>query len=54
MELLFLQEFDFKVVYKLGQIHFVPNHLSWISHGEPTAWVEDQLLDATLFVVQID
>jgi hypothetical protein len=32
--LLILQEFDFKVVYKLGQVHFLPNHLFKISHGE--------------------
>jgi len=32
--LLMLQEFDFKVVYKLGQVHFLPNHLFRISHGE--------------------
>jgi hypothetical protein len=32
--LLLLQEFDFKVVYKLGQVHFLPNHLFRINHGE--------------------
>jgi len=40
--LLLLQEFDFKVGYKLGQIHFVLDHLSRIGHGEPTTRVEDQ------------
>ncbi len=54
MELLLLQKFDFKVVYKLGRINFVIDHLSRIGHGEPATWVEDQLLDAILFYVQID
>jgi hypothetical protein len=42
--LLFLQEFDFKVVYKPGQIYFVPDHLSQIGHGKLARGVEDQLL----------
>jgi hypothetical protein len=49
--LLFLQEFDSKVVYKPGWIHFVPNQLSQISHGEPTIRVKAQLLDAILFTL---
>jgi hypothetical protein len=50
-QVLLLQEFDFKVVYKLGQVHFVPDHLSQIGYGESTIGVEDQLLDIALFVV---
>ncbi len=33
---LLLQEFDFKVIYKLGRVHFLLDHLSKISHGEPS------------------
>jgi hypothetical protein len=36
--LLLLQEFDFKIVYKLSKVHFILDHMSKISHGEP---VED-------------
>jgi hypothetical protein len=39
--LLFLQEFDFKVVYKPSRIHFVLDHLSQISHGELVIKIED-------------
>jgi hypothetical protein len=42
------------MVYKLGQIHFVPDHLSQIGHGELAIGVEDQLSSATLFDVQIN
>jgi hypothetical protein len=42
------------VVYKLGQIHFVPNHLSQIGHSEPTTRIENQLLNVALFIVQIN
>ncbi len=52
--LLLLQEFDYKVVYKPNRIHFVPDHLSQIGHGELITKVKDQILDSTLFVVQID
>jgi hypothetical protein len=52
--LLLLQEFDFKVVYKPCQIHFVPDHLSQIGHGELAIGVEDQLSNVALFAIQID
>jgi hypothetical protein len=52
--LLLLQEFDFKVVYKLNKVHFLSNHLSRINHGEPAEAVDDQLLDAHLFTVGVD
>jgi hypothetical protein len=38
----------------LGQVHFLPNHLSTINHGEPTKGVDDQLPNAHLFNVGID
>ncbi len=47
------QEFDFKVIYKLGKVHFLPDHLSQISHGESPRGIEDQLLDISLFIVSI-
>ncbi len=46
--LLLLQEFDFKVIFKLGEVHFLPNQLSIINHRELTIGVEDQLRDAQL------
>ncbi len=33
--LLLLQKFNFKVIYKLQKVHFVPNKSSWIKNGEP-------------------
>ncbi len=39
--LLSLQEFNFKVVYKPSQVHFLLDHMSKISHGEPTKGVDD-------------
>jgi hypothetical protein len=39
--LLLLQEFDFKIVYKLNKVHFLPDHLSRTNHGEPTKRVDD-------------
>jgi hypothetical protein len=41
-------------VYKLGRVHFLLDHLSNISHGEPIEGVDDHLLDAHLFNVGID
>jgi hypothetical protein len=52
--LLLLQEFDFKVIFKLGWVHFLPNQLSIINHRELTIGVEDQLLDVQLFGIEID
>jgi hypothetical protein len=52
--LLLLQEFDFKVIFKQGWVHFLPNQLSRIKHGKLTIVVEDQLLNAQLFGMEID
>jgi hypothetical protein len=52
--LLLLQEFDFKVVYKLSQIHFVPGQLSQINHGESAIGIKDQLPNAILFTMGIN
>ncbi len=42
--LLLLQEFDFKVIYKLSHIHFVLDHLFPITHGKLAIGVEYYLL----------
>jgi hypothetical protein len=42
--LLLLQEFDFKLVYKSGRVHFLPYHLFRICHEEPTEGVDDHYL----------
>ncbi len=52
--LLLLQEFDFKIIFKLGRVQFLPNQLSKINHGKLTIGVEDQLADAQLFGIIID
>jgi hypothetical protein len=36
-----LEEFNLKVVYKLGRVHFLPNHLFKIGHGEPAVGIKD-------------
>jgi hypothetical protein len=43
-----------KVVYKLGKVHFVPDQLLCAKNGEPIIGMEDQLLDATLFLLITD
>jgi hypothetical protein len=52
--LLLLQEFDSKIIFKLGWVHFLPDQLSIINHGELAIGVEDQLPDAQLFGIEID
>jgi hypothetical protein len=52
--LLLLQEFDFKVIFKLGRVHFLLDQLSIINHGELTIGLEDQLHDAQLFNRKFD
>jgi hypothetical protein len=51
---LLLQKFNFKVVYKPGQVHFLLDHMSKISHGEPTKGVDDLLPNVHLFNVGVD
>jgi len=52
--LLLLQEFDFKVIFKLSRVHSLPNQLSIINHGELAIGVENQLHDAQLFSIKFD
>ncbi len=35
-------------------MHFLPDQLSRINHGEPAIGVENQLLDAQMFGIEID
>jgi len=51
--LILLQEFDFKVLLKLGHVHFLPNQLSRINHGKLVIGVEDQLPNVQLFGIKI-
>jgi hypothetical protein len=46
--------FDFKVIFKPGWVHFLPNQLSIINHGESAIRVKDQLHDAQLFGIEIN
>lgn len=48
-----MQEFDLKVVYKLGHVHFVPN-LFRINHGKSTIKVKDHLPNGHLFLVNVE
>jgi len=52
--LLLLQEFNFKVIYKPGNVHFIPNQLLRTTNGKLAISVEDQLLDAIIFLLIID
>ncbi len=52
--LLLLQEFDCKIIFKLSRVHFLPNQLSIINHGELAIGVENQLHDAQLFSINFD
>jgi hypothetical protein len=52
--LLLLQEFDFKVIFKPSRVQFLFDPLSRINHGKLVIGVENQLLDAQLFGIEID
>jgi hypothetical protein len=47
------QEFDFEVIVKLVKLNVGPDHLSRITNGEEPANLEDNFLDAQLFLVQV-
>ncbi len=48
--LLLLQEFNFKVIYKLGKVHFVLDQLSHAKNGEPIVGVEDKFVIVFLII----
>ncbi len=49
--LLLLYEFNFKVIYKPEKVHFVLDQLLCARNGEPIVGVEDQLLNAIIFLL---
>ena len=51
--LLIFQEFEFKVIVRLGKLNVGPDHLSWINRGEEPIGMEDDLPDAYLFCVPV-
>lgn len=44
-----LLEFDFTIVVRKGEEHVLVDHMCRIPSGEPPSGVEDDLLDAPLF-----
>jgi hypothetical protein len=48
-----LQEYDFEVVYKHGRSHVMADHLSIIESGKDPSGVQNQFVDANLFIVQV-
>ena len=51
--LLLFQEYDFEIIVKLGKLNAGPDHISRIDSGEEPSNLEDNLLDAQLFSIQI-
>jgi hypothetical protein len=51
--ILLFQEYDFEVVVKLGKLNVGPYHLSHILSGEDACNLDDNFLDAQLFVVNM-
>ena len=51
--MLILLEFDFTFTIRKGTTHVLANHMSWIPNGEATTRVDDNLLDASLFLIDI-
>ena len=49
--MLILLEFDFTVVVRPGKKHLMADHMSRIPNGEPPIGIDDDLADATLFLV---
>ncbi|MCO5613300.1 hypothetical protein L7F22_067576 [Adiantum nelumboides] len=51
--LLLFQEFDVEVVLRLGKHYVMADHMSKVESGEPATEVDDDLLDSTLFKVDV-
>ena len=51
--LLLFQEYDFEIIMKPGRLNAGPDHLSRIDSGEEPSNLDDNLLDAPLFSIQI-
>jgi hypothetical protein len=50
--LLLFQEYDFKIMVKLGRMNKGPDHLSRLEHGEEMTSLEDTLSDAQLLAIR--
>ena len=50
---LILLEFDFRVLVKQGKTHLRADHLSQMIHGEKPTRIDDDLLDAHLFQLEM-
>ena len=50
--MLILLEFDFTVVVRPRKKHLMADHMSRIKKGEPPTGIDDDLADATLFLVE--
>ena len=48
-----LLEFNFRVVVRKDTIHVLANHMSRIPNGEAATRVDDNLSDASLFLIDI-
>ena len=51
--LLLFQEYDFEIIVKPGRLNAGPDHLSRIDSGEEPSNLDDNMLDALLFSIQI-
>ena len=51
--LLLFQEYDFDIILKLGRLNAVLDHLSRLEFGKEPTSLEDNMLDAQLFSLQI-
>ena len=51
--LLLFQEFEFEVIVRPGKLNVGPNHLSRIDTGKEPTGVDDDLLDAHLFRIEV-
>ena len=52
--LLLFQEFDFEIVVKPRPLNASPNHLSHVENGEEPTNIDDGLLDAQLFQIEVE
>jgi hypothetical protein len=47
-------EYEFTIIYKLGRIHLVAYVLSCLPHNIEPHGVPNQMVDASLFTIQLD
>ena len=51
--MLILLEFDFTIIVRKATTHVLADNMSWIPNREATIKVNDDLLDASLFLIDI-